>query len=195
MADIDPVDEKLSIRYEDSFATALVTLWEPTMRICFSGLSRSCVIAILGLALTAPGGGTATAAGAFDRFKGSWGGGGTYRLQNGSSEKIRCKAYYNPKSGGTNLGMAIRCASKGSKFELRAKLKNSGGSVSGSWEERTFNAGGGLSGSVSKSAMKLRINGSLQGNVTISSSGKKQFVSISTSGPGLKSLSISLRKR
>lgn len=134
-------------------------------------------------------------AGAFSSFKGSWSGGGKVRLGDGKSEKIRCRAYYTPKSGGKRLGMAIRCASAGNKFELRASLDSAGNAVSGSWEERTFNAAGNVSGKASGGKLSLRISGSMNGRVTISTTGRKQFVSISASGTGLKGITISLRKR
>ncbi len=137
----------------------------------------------------------AKASGAFASLHGSWSGGGTVRLDTGHTEKIRCRAYYKAKSGGSKIGMSIRCASKDNKFELRAHLNDSDGSVSGSWEERTFNAAGQVSGRASARSLKLRISGALQGRVSISTKGRKQWVSISTGGPGLKSLTISLRRR
>jgi len=137
-------------------------------------------------------------AGPFAGFTGTWSGGGSVRLFGGKSEKIRCRAYYTPKSSGRGLGMAIRCASAGNKFELRAQLNGSGRSVSGSWEERTFNTSGRVSGTASSGKMKLRINGPVQGSVSISTKGRKQWVSIATStsdGSGSMRISIKLKRR
>ena len=44
----------------------------------------------------------------FASLDGAWGGSGKVRLENGNSEKLKCKGYYNAKSGST-LGMAINC--------------------------------------------------------------------------------------
>jgi hypothetical protein len=48
--------------------------------------------------------------------------------------------YYNNK-GSDQLGLAIRCQ-RLNKIEMRADLNYAAGSVSGTWEERTFNATG-----------------------------------------------------
>ena len=133
------------------------------------------------------------AASPFKRLAGTWSGGGSVRLTDGKREKIRCRAYYTNKS--TNaLGLAIRCATQSGKIEMRAKLTYSGGGVSGSWEERTYNAEGTVTGSASSSKLSMNISGALQGSINISISGSSQRVNISTSGGGLKSASISLRK-
>ena len=49
----------------------------------------------------------------------------------------------------------------GNKIELRARIKDTNGRLSGTWEERTFNATGQVSGSVSPSVVNLRINGAV----------------------------------
>ena len=82
----------------------------------------------------------------FSTLLGSWGGSGEYQLNDGTRERVSCNAYYT--GGGSQLGMVIRCTSQGAKaIEIRSKLSNSGGRISGSWEERTYNAEGTASGS------------------------------------------------
>ncbi len=132
----------------------------------------------------------------FGSLAGSWSGSGSVRLSNGKSERLRCKAYYTRKSGGSGLGMAIRCASASNKFTLRATLKYSGGSVSGNWTETNFNASGGLSGSASASKMNLAVRGALSGSLSVSVNGRSQSLSMSAKGDSaFRGVNISLRKR
>ena len=80
------------------------------------------------------------AANPFDTLLGSWRGSGQIGLNDGRRERLTCNAYYT--GGGSQLGMAIRCQSDTSNVEIRSKLSLSGGRISGTWEERTFNARG-----------------------------------------------------
>ena len=140
--------------------------------------------------MTGPG----YAASPFKKLAGTWSGGGSVRLTDGKKERIKCRAYYTNKA--TNkLGLAIRCATPSGKIEMRAKLNYNGGSVSGTWEERTYNAEGALSGSASSSNLTMNISGALQGTITISISGSSQRISIATTGGGLANVNISLRRR
>lgn len=133
--------------------------------------------------------------GPFAAFAGSWSGSGQVRFQGGRSERIACRAYYTPRDGGSSMSLALRCASKDNKIDLRSSLAVQSGRVTGSWEERTFNASGSLSGRASGGSMTLAISGGgLSGSMQVSTSGSSQSVSISTSGAGLAGVSISLSK-
>ena len=143
------------------------------------------------VAVTAP----ALAAGPFGSFTGAWSGGGQVRFENGRSESIRCTAYYTPKDGGAALSLAIRCGnSSGTKIELRGNLSSRGSQVSGSWEERNFNATGDVSGQASGNRISLSISGGVTGSMSVNISGSSQAVSITTSGTGFKGLSINLSR-
>ena len=93
--------------------------------------------------------GPAAADSPFASLAGSWSGQGKVQLEGGKSEAIRCRAYYNPKEGGRQLGLAIRCASTSYKMEIRASLFDNNGRVTGTWEERTFNTTGHATGRAS----------------------------------------------
>jgi hypothetical protein len=126
----------------------------------------------------------------FDILLGSWGGSGNFRLSDGSSERIQCNAYYT--GGGSQLGMAIRCKSPDQSIEIRSKLNKSGSRISGTWEERTYNASGSASGSASGNRINLSISGGVSGQMSVSYSKTRQNVSISTQGIPLRSVSITL---
>ena len=135
---------------------------------------------------------TASAANPFDVLLGSWRGSGQIRLTDGRAERLKCNAYYT--GGGSQLGMAIRCQSESSNVEIRSKLSQSGGRITGTWEERTFNATGTASGQASGSNISLQIAGGVTGTMRVSYSGSRQSVSISTQGIALQSVTIALTR-
>lgn len=150
-------------------------------------------LAVSAIAVTLLAASPAAAEPPFSTLLGSWNGTGQVRLEGGKSETIKCKAYYTSKDGGQGLSLAFRCASASNKIEMRATLASSGSSVSGNWEERTFNAAGNVSGKVDPGKMSLAINGGgLSGSMSVSFGGNTQSVLISTEGSAFKGLRISL---
>jgi hypothetical protein len=140
--------------------------------------------------VSSPGG--EAAANPFDTLLGSWKGSGQIQLSDGRRERLKCNAYYT--GGGSQLGMAIRCQSESSNVEIRSKLSLSGSRISGTWEERTFNAQGTASGSASGDRITLQISGGVTGTMRVSYSGSRQSVSISTQGIALQSVTIDLSR-
>jgi hypothetical protein len=69
----------------------------------------------------------AKSASVFQRLNGTWRGSGRINLTNGRARRISCRAYYNLKNKGHNLGFAIRCASSDGKIDLRARLRATNG--------------------------------------------------------------------
>lgn len=131
----------------------------------------------------------------FSALTGTWSGGGQVRLTGGQSESIRCRAYYSQKSGGSAVGLALRCASTSHKIDMRANLEAKGDSVSGTWEERTFNAVGNVAGKATPTRMNLAISGGgLSGSLSITTSGGSQSIRISTEGVGFSGLTMRLSK-
>jgi hypothetical protein len=137
----------------------------------------------------------AEAAGPFADLNGSWSGSGRIRLEDGKTEGLKCKAYYLPKGGGAELGLALRCASASNKIELRANLTASGNRISGSWEERAFNATGTVSGNASDNRLNLSINGGgFTGSMAVTTTGKSQVIAVSTQGIGLRGVNVNLQR-
>jgi hypothetical protein len=130
----------------------------------------------------------------FSSLAGSWAGTGQLRLDGGKTEQLSCRASYNPKDNGASLGMSLRCASPNYKVELRSSLRYDGGRISGDWEERTFNAGGGVSGRATPGSIQLSFTGNIAGSMSVTTAGGTQRVSMTTSGTGLAGLSLSLTK-
>jgi hypothetical protein len=128
----------------------------------------------------------------FTKLDGAWKGSGVVKLQ-GGVERITCRGYYNAK-GGDALSIAIRCASPSYRIEMRSNVRESGGRLTGSWEERTFNAEGALSGRVSSSAINLAISGVIKGSMSISVGGGGHQVNLTASGPRFLGVSISMSR-
>ena len=153
-----------------------------------------CAALLIAATLMPAGSSPVSSAGVFNALQGTWSGGGRVRLGNGKSEKLKCRAYYR-KKGKSRLGLAIRCASPSNKIHMRGSLRKRGSSVSGSWEERTFNATGKLNGSATGSSIRLAISGAISGRLSISLRGKRKTVSLSLGGGGFDGVSLSFRRR
>ncbi|HWB45983.1 MAG TPA: hypothetical protein VG900_11130 [Hyphomicrobiaceae bacterium] len=154
---------------------------------------RVAAIAIGAVALVA---GSAYAAGPFNELNGAWIGSGHVRLEDGRRESLRCKAYYAPRHSGDSLGLSLRCASASNRIELRAELVARGSRVRGSWEERTFNASGRVSGVASGHRIRLSIDGGgLAGSMTVMTTGHRQSITVRTDGSAaLRGINISMRR-
>jgi len=136
---------------------------------------------------------SAAADASLDVLVGSWRGDGTMSFESGKSETISCNGYY--RSVG-NLSVAIRCKGTSSDFELRSKLNSDGDKISGSWEERTYNAAGDASGTASAGKLNVQFSGSLTGSLEMSFSSSSQSVSVlvDTKGAGIKGVRVSLNR-
>ena len=160
-------------------------------------ISRSVILRLLAVALGAltflvPAGPSKADPSPFSTLLGSWGGSGEIQLDKGRKERIKCNAYYT--GGGSDLGLAIRCQSDNYKIEIRSKLSYSGGRLSGSWEERTFNASGSATGTASPNKISLVIKGAVSANMQVSYTKTTQNVNISVSGVALQGVRITLAR-
>src|SRR3954447_12169956 len=85
--------------------------------------------------------------GPFAGMAGVWSGGGTVTLDDGSSERIRCRATYAVGAGGNGLNQSLTCASDSYRFNLSSNVTASGGSLSGTWSESSRGINGNVEGS------------------------------------------------
>lgn len=129
----------------------------------------------------------------FSALDGAWGGSGSVRLENGKTERLKCKGYYNAKAGNA-LGMAINCGNASFKINMRAALKSAGGTITGTWEEREFNQSGNVSGRQTANGFSLKFSGAISGSMNVSMTGARQTVSISTGGPGFTGVNLQFAK-
>ena len=149
---------------------------------------RAAVLAAITLAAT-----SLSSAGRFDALLGTWSGSGRSIYQDGQSEPIRCSAFYT--EGGQKLRMAIRCQSSSNAIEIRGQLTALGDAVSGTWEERTFNAAGEATGRFVGDRLTLAVKGGgFSGTMSVQLGGARQIVTIATQGISLRSVSVTLAK-
>jgi hypothetical protein len=95
------------------------------------------------------------------------------------------------------MGLALAAVTVAAEaaIELRATLASTGNRVSGSWEERTFNASGSVTGSASDNRINLTINGGgFNGSMAVMTSGKSQVISVSTQGIALRGVNVNLQR-
>jgi hypothetical protein len=132
----------------------------------------------------------------FDTVKGSWVGGGALSFKDGRSEELACNAYYTSSANGSALTTALRCSGPSGKLELRSHLSHADGKVSGSWEERTYNASGEASGTLTAGNLELNFSGGVKGSMTVAFSSTSQTVSIAilTSDVPVKGMRFDMRR-
>ena len=93
----------------------------------------------------------------FDALSGDWKGGGTVTPTKGDPMKVACKATYKV-TGGT-LAQHLRCAGEDYNINAKTKLTNKGGKIKGSWNEATYDANGGVTGTAKDKTIHARISG------------------------------------
>ena len=129
--------------------------------------------------------------GPFAGFDGSWSGTGTVSLSDGSSEQIRCRATYRVE-GGTALQQTLRCASDSYKFDLSSNVTSQGDQVTGSWGEASRRIYGNLQGTAGGGQIDVFVEAAgFAANLTLTTRGNKQMVSISSKGQ-IRDVSINM---
>ncbi len=108
---------------------------------------RRLIFAVVTLfAATVSGSASHAQSGPFAGMAGNWSGGGTVTLDDGSTERIRCRASDAVGAGGTGLNMTLVCASDSYKFDLRGNVISERGALSGTWSESSRGVNGTLEG-------------------------------------------------
>jgi hypothetical protein len=125
---------------------------------------------------------------------GNWSGGGTITLDDGSSERIRCRASYAVGAGGNGLNQTLTCASDSYRFNLASNVVSQGGALSGTWSESTRNISGNLEGRGSNGIFQVVASApGFTANISLTTHGNRQSVSI-TSSTVLRAANISLSR-
>jgi hypothetical protein len=147
----------------------------------------------IGLCLLAPSADAQSAP--FAGLAGSWSGGGRIDLQNGTSERIRCRALYAVAGGGSSLQQQLRCASDSYRFEVNSSVESRGGSLSGSWSEMTRNVSGQISGRAAVGRIQARVDaGVFAADLTVNTSGNQQSVAIVPQGADIRIVAVTMRR-
>jgi hypothetical protein len=143
-------------------------------------------------------GGAALAAPAspFTALAGSWTGGGVISTTDGQQEQLRCRAAYDVDGSGDQLRLNLTCASASYKFDLASEVEYNGGAIRGSWTEASRNASGTLSGRAAGNHFEAAARGdSFSANLSLTTHGGHQTVSIQPQGGNITSVSLALNRR
>ena len=137
----------------------------------------------------------AQAAGPFSSFAGNWTGVGTVSVENGTKERLRCKAHYDVGSAGETLSQNLTCASDSYKFNVVSHVRAEGGSISGDWAETSRNATGRISGQITPTQISAHVAGvGFTADIGIAARGGRQSVTISPTGTDIKNVSVTMSK-
>jgi len=121
--------------------------------------------------------GHAQSSGPYAGMAGNWSGGGTATLDDGSKERLRCRASY--QVAGPNMTMTLTCASDAYRINLGANLAEQGGQVSGGWTESSRNISGVLQGRGAGGNLQLVAStAGFNANISLRTAGNKQTVTL-----------------
>ena len=158
----------------------------------FSVSTRGAVALGLVVASTGP----TFAGGPFDSYQGNWTGVGTVTVDNGTKERLRCKAHYDVGEGGTTLSQNLTCASDSYKFNVVSDvIATSSGQISGDWTETSRNAKGRISGRIGPTQISAQVNGlGFSARIGIAARDGRQSVTISPTGTDITNVSVTMSK-
>ncbi len=131
-------------------------------------------------------------ASAFAGMAGTWSGAGTVSLDDGSSERIRCRATY--KVNGASMEMNLTCASDAYKFNLLAAVVAQGGQVTGNWSETSRNVGGSIQGRGANGSFQVIAQAAgFNSDIALKTTGNKQQI-VMKADSQFRAANISLSK-
>jgi hypothetical protein len=132
--------------------------------------------------------------GPFAGMAGFWSGGGTITLDDGSTERIRCRATYAVGAGGSGLNQTLTCASDSYRFNLSSNVVAQGGALSGTWSESSRGINGSLEGRGANGNFQVAVSApGFTANLSLTTRGNKQSVVI-RSDSVFRGASISLSR-
>jgi hypothetical protein len=132
--------------------------------------------------------------GPFAGMAGFWSGGGTITLDDGSTERIRCRATYAVGAGGSGLNQSLTCASDSYRFNLSTNVVAQGGALSGTWSETTRNINGNLEGRGASGNFQVTASApGFTASLSLTTRGNRQSVVI-RSDSAFRGASISLSR-
>src|SRR6185503_10615716 len=129
---------------------------------------------------------------AFAGMAGTWSGPGTVTLDDGSNERIRCRATY--KVAGASVEMVLTCASDAYRFNLQAAVVAAGGEVSGTWIETSRNVGGSIQGHGANGSFQVLVQAAgFNSSIALKTTGSKQQIAMKADSQ-FRAANISLSK-
>jgi hypothetical protein len=131
------------------------------------------------VAASVPSSASYAQSGPFSGMAGIWTGGGTVTLDDGSTERIRCRATYAVGAGGNGLNQTLVCASDSYKFNLKSNVVADRGVLSGTWSESSRGINGNLEGRGANGNFQVVVStAGFTANLALTTRGNKQSVVI-----------------
>jgi hypothetical protein len=132
--------------------------------------------------------------GPFAGLAGVWSGGGTVTLDDGSTERIRCRATYAVSRDGSGLNQSLTCASDSYRFNLASNVVANGGMISGTWSESSRGVSGNIEGRGADGNFQVVASASgFTASITLTTRGNRQSVVIRSESQ-FRGASISLSR-
>jgi hypothetical protein len=152
------------------------------------------VVALLsGLVLWSDGA-SASSAGPFAKFVGSWDGAGQVAGVNGTVERIRCRATYATPAD-AQLSQTLTCASDSYRIQIHSFVVAEGQSVEGHWDEATRQVTGHLAGTIADGRFEGSVSGAaFTAGLSLNTAGRKQTVVITPQGGDIARVNIILSR-
>ena len=126
---------------------------------------------------------------------GVWSGGGTVTLDDGSTERIRCRETAAVGAGGAGLNLTLTCASDSYKFDLSGNVVSERGVLSGTWSEASRGVTGSLEGRGGNGNFEVVASAAgFNARLSVATRGSRQSVSIRAES-GFRGATITLARR
>jgi hypothetical protein len=146
------------------------------------------------LAVTLFGSPSHAQSGPFAGMAGNWSGGGTVTLDDGSTERLRCRSSDAVGAGGNGLSLSLVCASDSYRFDLRSDVISDRGTLSGSWSESSRGINGNLEGRGANGNFQVVASApGFTANISLATRGARQSILITSQG-AFRSASIALSR-
>ena len=159
-----------------------------------AGLKTGALAAVLSFGIFTHGGALAAET-PFAHLAGSWAGQGKITVQNGSSERIRCRGTYRAGETGTSLTISLRCASDSYKFELASDVTYDNGNISGSWNETSRSVYGQISGRANANSITAQASAvGVTAAISIATRGNSQSVTIRSPGSEISEIAVTMAR-
>jgi len=124
-------------------------------------------------------------------LSGRWTGQGRLGFKEGKFENVSCRATYFLSDDKRELKQNIRCASASGKIEVKSRVVENGGALTGEWTELIYNLSGELTGQVTEKGLRVVVKGGdLSANMDVVVRDKKQIVEIQFISSTLLGLTI-----
>jgi hypothetical protein len=158
-------------------------------------LTRRLILAVVTLFVASVSGSASYAqSGPFAGLAGNWAGGGTVTLDDGSSERIRCRATYAVGAGGAGLNQSLTCASDSYRFILASNVVAQGAALSGTWSESSRGISGNLEGRGGNGIFQVVASApGFTASLSLTTRGNRQSVAI-RSDSSIRSANITLSR-